>query len=141
MTADEALDLIKTYAKRMDSIYGKTIFNEWSIISLTGNQGKILAYAGPRREDFQKNFSADLGALRSALLRAEHELGDFEFSRHGVGTLIEAFVAVGDGVFLTCNNTELTMNDITASPRWLSAQVVFVELSDKFCSNPVISPN
>ena len=140
MTVDEALDLIKTYAKRMDSIYGKTIFDEWSIISLSGHQGKILAYSGPRREDFQRNFSADLGALRSALLRTEHELGDFEFSRHGVGTIIEAFVAVGDGVFLTCNNIELSMNDIAASPRWLSAQVVFVELSDKFRRNPVISP-
>ena len=141
MTVDEALDLIKTYGKKMDSIYGATLFDEWSIISLNGNQGKILAYSGPRREDYQKNFSNDLGALRSDLLRTEHELGDFEFARHGVGTNIEAFVAVGDGVFLTCNNVELSMNDIAASPRWLKAQEVFVELSDKFRRDPVISPH
>lgn len=141
MTVDAALDLIKTYGKKMDSIYGATLFDEWSIISLNGHQGKILAYSGPRREDYQKNFSNDLGALRSDLLRTEHELGDFEFARHGVGTNIEAFVAVGDGVFLTCNNVELSMNDIAASPRWLKAQEVFVELSDKFRRDPVISPH
>jgi hypothetical protein len=46
-------------------------------------------------------------------------------------------MALGDGVYLLCNNTQSTMDDIAKNPKWLSAQVPFAELSDKVRSNPV----
>jgi hypothetical protein len=38
------------------------------------------------------------------------------------------------------NNTAQSMNEITKNPKWFSAQVPFVDLSEKFRSNPVKLP-
>jgi hypothetical protein len=46
-------------------------------------------------------------------------------------------MVLGSGVFLICNNTRSTMEEIAANPRWLSAQVPFVELSDRIREDPL----
>jgi hypothetical protein len=97
----------------------------------------LLAYSGPRKEGFQKNFLADAGQLRAALLTQDHNPGDFEFARNGVGTGFESFMLLGRGVYLICNNTVQSMDGITKDPLWLNAQEPFVELSDKFRDDPI----
>ncbi|HKI69498.1 MAG TPA: hypothetical protein VKA67_07915 [Verrucomicrobiae bacterium] len=138
MTVDEILKQIKGCADQMNDRYGKVVFDEWAVVSLVKNRACILAYVGPRNDDFLKNFANDLGALRSGLLAAEHHVGDFEFARHGVGTGFEAFMVVGEGIYLICNNTQASMNDIAKDPRWLNAQVPFAGLSDKVRSHPLV---
>jgi len=140
MSLDEAIKLIKSCASQMNSLYENVVFDEWTVVQLAEGKGKLLSYVGPRKEDFQKNFLSDAGALRSELLSSEHDCGDFEFARHGGGTRFDAFMVVGDGVFLICNNTAQSMNEITKNTRWLGAQIPFVDLSDKFRSNPVKLP-
>jgi len=140
MTLEEANKLISGCAERMNDLYKKVVFDEWAIVSLIQHKAKILAYLGPRKEDFQKNFTADVQDLRLELLSNKHNLGDFEFARHGVGTKFEAFVVVGDGLYLICNNTVQSLNAISKDPLWLSAQVPFVELSDRFRSDPLVFP-
>src|SRR4029077_13607043 len=115
-----------------------TVFDEWAIISLAEKKGRLLAYTGPRREGFQRNFLMDAGPLRAGLLREEGTTGDFEFARHGVGTGFESFMVLGKGMYLICNNTVQSMDGITQDPRWLGAQVPFVDLSEKFRSEPVV---
>lgn len=137
MTAEEAIRNIKACADQMNDRYGNMVFDEWAVISLAHNKGRILSYFGPRNDAFLKNFANDLGALRAELLEGKYTVGDFEFSRHGVGTGFEAFMVLGEGVYLICNNTVSSMNDITKNPRWLNAQVPFAELSDKIRSNPL----
>lgn len=137
MTVDEAKKLIKTCAEQMHARYKKAVFNEWAVISLAGNKGRVLAYIGPRKEDFKRNFLTDAGSLRAGLLTVQHEIGDFEFARHGVGTGFEAFLVAGKGVYLICNHTAQSMDGITSDPLWLEAQVPFVELSDKFRGDPL----
>ena len=137
MTVDEATKLIKTCAEQMDERYHKTVFDEWAILSLGEKKGRLLAYTGPRKDGFQKNFLADIGSLRAGLLKQEYNVGDFEFARHQVGTGFEAFMVVGPGVFLICNNTVQTMDVIAKNPLWFGAQVPFVELSDKFRADPL----
>jgi hypothetical protein len=137
MTLEEATNLIGGYAERMNDLYQKVVFDEWAIVSVVKHRAKILAYLGPRKDDFQKNFATDVQDLRADLLSQRHSIGDFEFSRHGVGTKLEAFVMVGDGLYLICNNTAQSMSAIAKDPLWLSAQVPFVELSDRFRSDPV----
>jgi len=129
--------LIKSCAEQMDARYKKTVFDEWAVISLADNKGRLLAYIGPRKEGFQKNFLADAGPLRAGLLNAEHNIGDFEFARHNVGMAFESFMVVGKGIYLICNNTVQSMDGIAKDPLWLGAQVPFVELSDKFRADPV----
>jgi hypothetical protein len=138
MTIDQAKKLISACARQMDAQYKKVVFDEWAIISVADHKGRLLSYIGPRKAGFQKNFAADTGALRASLLAGQTDIGDFEFARHGVGTGFEAFMVLGKGVFLICNNTAQSMDAITQDPLWLAAQVPFVELGDKFRSDPVV---
>src|SRR5262249_9796813 len=100
-------------------------------------KARILAYIGPRNDAFLQNFAKDLGSLRAGLLEAKYSVGDFEFARHGVGTGFEAFMVLGIGTYLICNNTQASMNDIAGNPKWLNAQVPFAEFSDKVRANPL----
>jgi hypothetical protein len=138
MTLDQAKKLISACARQMDAQYQKVVFDEWAIISLADQKGRLLAYIGPRKAGFQKDFLADAGSLRTSLLAGQTNVGDFEFARHGVGTGFESFLVLGPGLFLICNNTAKSMDAITQDPLWLAAQVPFVELSDKFREDPLL---
>ncbi len=124
-------------AGQMNARYKKVVFDEWAIISLAHNKGRLLAYTGPRKAGFQQNFLDDAGPLRSGLLGKPGDAGDFEFARHGVGTGFESFMVLGEGSFLICNNTVQSMDGITQDPLWLSAQVPFVEFSEKVRQDPL----
>ena len=137
MTLDHAKKLIKSCAEQMHARYQKAVFDEWAIVSIGGNKGHVLAYMGPRKEDFKKNFLADAGSLRAGLLASPHEVGEYEFARYGVGTGFESFMTAGKGIYLICNNTVQSMDGITKDPRWLEAQVPFVELSEQFRADPL----
>ena len=138
MTLDEVKLLIKASIARMDAQYGKAVFDEWAVISLAENRARVLAYVGPRNDDFLKNFASDLGSLRSELRDANYGVGDFAFARHGVGTRFEAFMVLGMVIYLICNNTQDSMDNITKNPSWLNAQVPFAELGDKLRANPLV---
>lgn len=139
MVFEDALKLVKNCADRMNTMYGKVVFDEWVVLSVSEDkQGKILSYCGPRKDDFVKNFGADLGELRHKLFGHEYHAGDFEFARYGSGTAFEAFMVIGEGVYLFCNNTNETMDGISKDARWLNAQLPFLELAEKFQKNPVI---
>jgi len=137
MTLDEATKQIRTCGQKMNDLYGKVVFDEWVVISLAQHKARILFYVGPRNDDFLKNFAADLGALRSELLDTKYSIGDFEFARHGIGTGFEAFVVLGEGIYLICNNTRASMEEITRDPKWLNAQVPFAELSEAVRLDPL----
>lgn len=137
MTLEAITTLIKACANQMNSRYGSVVFDEWAVVSLAENKARVLYYTGPRNDDFLMSFVKDLGTLRSELLGGGYGVGDFEFSRHGVGTGIEAFMVLGGGLYLICNNTAASMETITKDDRWLDAQVPFVELAEKIRGNPL----
>jgi hypothetical protein len=137
MTIEEIREKITACAAQMNSRYGSVLFDEWAVVSLESNRARILHYTGPRNDEFLKNFAADLGSLRTALLDEKFGAGDFEFARHGVGTSFEAFLVLGGGLYLICNNTRETMEVITKNPRWINAQVPFVELAEAVCASPL----
>jgi len=137
MTLDEASFLIRACVDQMNARYTKTVFDEWAVVSLNDKPGRILAYTGPRKDDFQKNFASDLDALREELSSREFGVGDFEFARHAGGTHFDAFLVLGRGFYLICNNTRQSMDTIAKDSRWLAAQIPFVELSDRIRANPV----
>ena len=138
MTLEQAIELVKSCTEAMNARYQKVVFDEWALVSLGEHKGRLLAYKGPRKAGFRKNFVADAGSLRASLLAQEHAVGDFEFARENVGTGFEAFMVVGNGLYLICNNTVQSMDGISKDPLWLSAQVPFVELSDKFRSDQLV---
>lgn len=134
MNLDEMMQAVRECAQQMDSRYGETVFDEWVVVSLLPAQPRILNYFGPRNYEFRQNFSRDLGTLRAALLSGDHNPGDFEFARHATGTCFEGFMALGDDLYLICNNTRSSMAEIARNPRWLSAQVPFADLSERICA-------
>jgi hypothetical protein len=138
MTLDQAKTLIKACAAHMDAHYGKTVFDEWAVISLAENRARVLAYVGPRNDDFLKNFANDLGSLRAELLDTNYGTGDFAFARHATGTRFEAFMVLGSAIYLICNNTRESMDTIAKDPKWLNAQVPFAELGDKLRISPLL---
>src|SRR2546423_2799035 len=137
MTLEQATRLIKSCVEQMDARYKKVVFDEWAVISVSKNKGLLLAYIGPRKEGFQKDFLTDAGSLRAGLLARDHGTGDFEFARYGVGMAFESFMVAGEGIYLLCNNTGPSLDGIAKDPLWLGAQVPFAELSDKFRADPV----
>jgi len=137
MTLDETFGAIKKCASSMDSRYGTTVFDEWAIVSLVENKARVLAYIGPRNDEFLANFVKDLGVLRAELHTQKYGVGDFEFARHSVGTSHEVFLVLGQGLYLICNNTRESMDSIAKDSRWLDAQVPFAELSEKVRANPL----
>jgi hypothetical protein len=138
MKLDEAIALIKEGTSQMDALYGSVVFDEWAIVSFREKQGRVLAYHGARKESFQKNFGADIDALKSELLSNKYATGDFEFARHASGTHFDAFMVLGDELYLICNNTAQSIHGITKDSRWISAQVPFAELTETFRANPLV---
>lgn len=137
MTLEEIGRQVKVCKEQMDSLYGSPVFDEWAIVSLVENRARVMAYTGPRNDDFLKNFARDLGSLRAALTSGSYGPGDFEFSRHGTGTGYEGFLVLNSGLFLICNNTSESLDSIAKNPRWLAAQVPFVELADRVRTSPL----
>jgi len=137
MKIDEATTLIQNCTEKMNARYEKIVFDEWAIVSLAGRKARLLAYHGPRKESFQRDFLKDAGGLRAPLMRVQHQPGDFEFAHDGVGTGFEAFTVLGPEVYLIWNNTVLSMEGISKEPRWLAAQVPFVDLTETFRMDPV----
>lgn len=138
MTIDQAAKQIRLCSLKMNDLYGRVVFDEWVVISLVRHKARIVFYVGPRNDDFLQNFATDLGSLRASLLDSKYNIGDFEFARHGVGTGFEAFVVLGEGIYLICNNTRASMEDITRDPKWLNAQVPFAELSETIRPDPLV---
>ena len=137
MNLDQAKTVIRDCAEQMNARYQNPVFDEIALIALGDGRGQLLSYTGPRKDGFQRNFLADAGTLRAGLMAQDYQVGDFEFARENVGTGFESFMVVGKGVFLICNNTVKSMDGIAQDPRWLGAQVPFVELSDRFRSDPL----
>ena len=129
---------IRQCAERMDLLYGGVVFDEWAVLEIRDQKARLLAYLGPRRADFQKNFASDVADLRAVYRESAHGVGDFGFSRHGVGTKAEAFLLMGADIVLICNHTSRTMDEIARNPKWLSAQGPFAELGDRFRANPLV---
>ena len=137
MTLSKTLESVRQCSASMNARYGKIVFDEWAIVSLQHGKERIVAYDGPRKEHFQKNFVNDLGALRAEVLTTKHEPGYFDFARDGVGTGFEAFICAGQELYLICNNTHATMNEIAKNTRWLDAQKAFAELTERFRDEPL----
>jgi len=139
MTVKQAAALIKQCADQMDALYHNVVFDEWAVIALGEQESNVLYYLGPRKDQFQRNFVNDIGALRAELTQPKQTIGDFDFARHASGTHFDAFLVLGEGIYLICNNTAQSMSAITKDPRWLSAQVPFAELTEKFRADPVVA--
>lgn len=137
MTLNDARTAISAALARMNSAYAGTVFDEWVLVSIKAERSGILAYTGPRAENFKQSFTLDIQPLREELANQNLATGDFAFAPSATGTKHDACLRTGESSYLFCNNTTKTIVDIRASPLWREAQKPFVQLSELFRANPV----
>jgi hypothetical protein len=75
--------------------------------------------------------------LRARAAGQSFSEGDLEFVPDASSTRYDAFMKVGPASFLVLNHTIKTMNEIRADGKWLGAQAVLFELSEKFRADPL----
>lgn len=141
MTMEQAWKSILHCAEQMNTRYREVVFDELAIVSISDNSTRAMSYQGPRKEEFADSFPKDSAGLRASLRSGgqTYEAGDFEFSHDGTGTGFEAFMMLGKGLCLICNNTGKSMEGISKNPRWLEAQIPFAELGEEFRGNPLLA--
>jgi hypothetical protein len=120
----------------MDALYRRPLFDEWAILSAAHRHG-VIAYSGPRVENFRQGLAADSEPLRVNTAGRPFEAGDFDFAVDAGGTRYDACMKLGPTAFLVCNHTTRAMTEIRKDPKWLKAQAAFFDLSEKFRADPL----
>lgn len=131
------LQINKCFTK-MNQAYGRIVFDEWLIVSRQGGTVQLLHYQGPRDATIMESLADETSTLRQSGGHVNPNPGQFDFTREGTGSDFDAYVYLGKDCFLLCNNTQKTMEDISADRNWLTAQGDFLNLSQYFAVNPLV---
>src|SRR3954466_368740 len=137
MDLDTARRHIQTCLDRMRANYLKPVFDEWAILAARKNSGGVVAYEGPRPDRFKRDLPDDAEMLRAATQGKQLAEGDIEFVTDAAETRYDAFIKTGAASYLVLNHTKKTMAEIRADGKWLGAQPVLFELSEKFRADPL----
>lgn len=137
MDLESARRNIEVAIDRMRACYLQPVFDEWAILSLSPQAGGVMAYQGPRPEVFRRNLPKDAEPLRAFTAGRKFSEGDIEFVTDAADTRYDAFMKAGPSSYVILNHTVKTMTEIRADAKWLGAQAVLFELSEKFRSDPL----
>ena len=137
MDLETARQNIEVSVDRMRACYLQPVFDEWAILSLPAKAGGVVAYQGPRADVFRRNLPSDAEPLRKITAGKDFAEGDIEFVPDAADTRYDAFMKIGPTSYLILNHTVKTMTEIRADSKWLGAQGVLFELSEKFRSDPL----
>lgn len=125
---------IEKMVAAMQAVCRHPVFDEWVIISVSGGDFEVESYHGPREG---ANLVRDTAAIYDSLTRKAYYPGEFDFSFEGHDERFDAFMAMGNGLFVLFNNMSFTTEGITSNPLWRKAQGEFVNLGDAFAADPV----
>lgn len=128
---------VKTAMERMRIAYLQPVFDEWAILGLAPQSRGIVAYQGPRAEAFRRALPQDAEPLRAGTAGRSLAEGDLEFVPDAAHTQYDALMKTGATSYLVLNHTARTMAEIRADAKWLAAQAILFELSEKFRADPL----
>lgn len=117
--------------------YSQPVFDEWAILAAPAVAGGIVAYSGPRPDQFRRQLPADAERLRACAAGRNFAEGDLEFVPDAASTRYDAFMKIGPSSYLVLNHTMKTMDEIRAEGNWLGAQAVLFDLTEKFRTDPL----
>jgi len=121
----------------MDAFFGRTVFDEWAVLSIDGPRIAIVAYDGPRAGSFSDEVRKDLLQLQAETEGERREPGAFGFTRTAEGKAIDAYIVLGASLYLICNNTRESVSQLALDPHWRKAQVPFADLAEVFRHHPL----
>jgi len=139
MDLETARSHIQTAIERMRANYLKPVFDEWAILAVPAKSGGVIAYHGPRPDQFKRNLPADAEPLRAVTAGRKFSEGDIEFVPDATDTCYDAFMKIGPSSYLVLNHTVKTMTEIRADGKWLGVQPVLFVLSEKFRADPLVT--
>jgi hypothetical protein len=120
----------------MDQAFHKVVFDELAIVSFRNQEVRLLWYKGPREDVFSARFAQETASLRGEargrLFHGPYSPGELEFVMDGLGSEVDAFIVLGEELYLVFGHTDKPMAEISKDPMWLAAQVFFVGLSERF---------
>lgn len=101
MNLDAAIAHIEKSFSKMNSLYGRPVFDEVAVVGVDGTNLSLAYYSGPRESEFLGDFADDSLALRRELVgeRPNHG-GEFSFTREGDGAGTDAYICLGPDVYL-----------------------------------------
>jgi len=137
MKLDQANKLIQLCAEQMNARYRKVVFDEWAVISLTDNKGRLLSTWVPGRPGSRKTFSptrANCGA-RCSLSSLTRGISSLPATEWGPG--LNRSWPWG-GIIPDLQQYRPIHGRYHQDPLWLSAQVPFVDLSERFRNDPLV---
>jgi hypothetical protein len=139
MNIEPAIARIQKSFAKMNGAYGRPVFDEIAIVQVADATTLSLHYyEGPREADFLNEMMEDSVALRNDVGDTRNNLGgEFGFTRDGGGEGIDAYICLGPRIFLLCNNTAQSMEEVTKDARWLQAQGEFLNASQFFAVDPL----
>ena len=140
MNFKEAFVAIERRLSEMNEAYHRPVFDEWAVVDLSTKEDRVLQYLGPREHEFEETFARDFQKLRAFSDGGKRTAGQFEFVRDAEGTEIDAFIVLGEGIFLVCNNTDRTVEEIADDVSWSAAQAPFLDLAEGFRQDPLAIP-
>ena len=79
----------------------------------------------------------DAEPLRARTAGKDFAEGDIEFVPDAADTRYDAFMKIGATSYLVLNHTVKTMDEIRADAKWLGAQAILFDLSEKFRADPL----
>ena len=137
MNLETAAARIEADLRHLETAIGEPVFDEWAVVERTSEGWKLKEYGGSRREEFVAEFGNDVAALKETLDPENIQIGDFAFSHEGYGSGFDAHICAGENKLILFNNTEKSTGEITANPKWTSAQVHFNNLLEAFIADPL----
>jgi len=138
MNLSTAVSRITKSVSKLDAAYGRPLFDELAILAFVGRELELHYYRGPNEKGFMAEFADNTVALRTELTDDQTSLGgEFSFTREAEGASMDAYICLGPDIYLFCNNTAKSMQEVTEDPRWLDAQGEFLNLSQFFAVDPL----
>jgi hypothetical protein len=139
MNLESAIARIQKSLIKLNEAYGRSVFDEIAIVQVSDLVTFTLHYyEGEREASFLNELLEDSVALRNDIGdMPNHVGGEFGFTREGGGLGIDAYICLGPDLFLLCNHTVKSMEEVTKDARWLKAQGEFLNLSQFFAVDPL----
>lgn len=137
MTKEEAIKQIEHTLEDLNNQIKYTIFNEWILISVTPRSWDILKYSGPRQSEFFSHLSEDLTSVHQKMNDLNPIPGEFDFSYEGYGKAFDAYMCIGEKLYILFNNTLKNADEIKAHINWKKAERKIRNLQQKFMDDPV----